>query len=295
MNKKQGHVNLGRHMIGDRAPIVLFLGIGAVVTLGGCDTKSEPYYSFTSMDTCEKTLSGQCDAAYKLAEQEAKRTALKYMLEQECNRDFGANICVKDDQGVWSPRMAGFITHKDANMSFAQPFFTTLNPALILYGQAFMADGREIADLRDMDGLNLDLSRDYAKPLPTSRLEQVANIQEREDSTANGRSQSGSLVNSLLGAYILSEVIDETGDYLSERERTKRYQQCLQSGRNNCDQYRVSSGTARVGTMTTGGAGSKLETKAQKTNSTYKSTTPVKTKSKGGFGSSGRSFGGFGG
>ncbi|MDP2492280.1 DUF1190 domain-containing protein [Vibrio splendidus] len=312
MKKTQGKVNIHRHVIGDRKPIVMFLGLGAVATLTGCDTKEYPYYAFTSMDMCEAQLPGQCEAAYKLAEKEAKRTALKYMVESECSRDFGRNICLQDDQGAWYPKMAGFITHKDENVDFTHPFFTTFNDTQSLYGKAFMANGREITDLRDMNGLNLNLGGSYAKSLPDSKLD-VASISVAPtsgsstnvtDETKGGSNGSGSSVaNSLIAGYLLSEALGETGDYLSELERTKRYQQCLNSGRNDCNSYTVTSGTGRIGNVnsnaayTTNTKPSLLSTTAKSNNpSTNYKISPIKiSKSSGGFGSSGRSFGGFGG
>ncbi|MCC3804033.1 DUF1190 domain-containing protein [Vibrio parahaemolyticus] len=258
MKKTQGKVNIHRHLIGDRKPIVMFLGLGAVATLTGCDTREDPYYAFTNMDTCEKQLPGQCEAAYKLAEKEAKRTALKYMVESECSRDFGRNICLQDDQGAWYPKMAGFITHKDENVDFTHPFFTTFNHTQSLYGKAFMANGREITDLRDMNGLNLYLGGSYAKPLPDSKLD-VASISvtptsgsstDVTDETKGGSNGSGaSVANSLIAGYLLSEALDETGDYLSERERTKRYQQCLNSGRKDCNSYTVTQLHRELGAL----------------------------------------------
>lgn len=312
MKKTQGKVNIHRHLIGDRKPIVMFLGLGAVATLTGCDTREDPYYAFTNMDTCEKQLPGQCEAAYKLAEKEAKRTALKYMVESECSRDFGRNICLQDDQGAWYPKMAGFITHKDENVDFTHPFFTTFNHTQSLYGKAFMANGREITDLRDMNGLNLYLGGSYAKPLPDSKLD-VASISvtptsgsstDVTDETKGGSNGSGaSVANSLIAGYLLSEALDETGDYLSERERTKRYQQCLNSGRKDCNSYTVTSGTGRIGKVNSNSAyktksNQSLLSKTAKANNritTYKSSPTKTSKSSGGFGSSGRSFGGFGG
>lgn len=298
-NKKQGHVNRARHLIGDRTPIVKYLGVGVVITLAGCDADQDDYFAFTDMNTCESTLPGQCVAAYKEAEKQAMKTALKYMVEDECNRDFGKNVCVEND-GVWTPRMAGFITHKDEGNDFSQPFFTTFNPTQSLYGKGFMADGREVTDLRDMDGLNLRLGGKYAKNLPESQLERTAiNIAPIENPSGSySNSSSGSLVNTAITAYVLSEVVDEVGDVLTEREKTKRYRECMQKGYTDCNKYGVSSGTARIGkTNSTSDYKyrSKLETKATKTQSTYKQQKAVKTKSSGGFGKSGRSFGGFGG
>ncbi len=317
MSKKQGNVNIKKHMIGDRKPIMMFLGLGAVATLTGCDVNEEPYYAFTNMNTCDKQLPGQCDAAYKEAEKEAKRTALKYMIESECTRDFGRNNCLVDEQGAWYPKMAGFITHKDENNNFTQPFFTTANPAQKLYGQAFMANGREITELRDMDGLNLRLGGTYAKPLPSSKLDlssiSVEPVSGASGDTSNpGSSYAGnaggtgssatSLANSLLTGYLISEAIDETGDYLKERERTKRYQQCLKSHRYDCNSYTVTSGTGRVSGVNNSNryrtykSPSKLEKVAKANNRNSYSSSPTKaTKASGGFGSTGRSLGGYGG
>lgn len=301
MNKTQGKVNIHRHLIGDRKPIVMFLGLGAVATLTGCDTKEDPYYAFTNMYTCKKQLPGQCEAAYKLAEKEAKRTALKYMVESECSRDFN-DFCLQDDQGAWYPKMAGFITHKDENVDFTQPFFKTSNHTQSLYGKAFMANGREITYLVDMNGLNLDLVGPYAKPLPDSKLD-VASTSGAPTSVSS------------------TDVTDETGNYSSTLKQIDRYLQCLRlgrndcslnSGRNDCNCYAVTSGTGRIGNVNSNAA-YKTNTKPSllsttdkinnpfitaKTNNpstTYKSS-PIKTlKSSGGFGISGRSFGGFGG
>ena len=55
----------------------MFLGLGAVSSLTGCDTDEAPFYAFTKLSTCQKQLPGQCEAAYKLAEREAKRKAYK--------------------------------------------------------------------------------------------------------------------------------------------------------------------------------------------------------------------------
>lgn len=290
--KKQGHVNVIRHLIGDRKPIIKFLGIGTVATLVGCDTVDNNYYAFTKMGTCESTLPvGQCNKAYKQAEKEAQRTALKYMVESECSRDFGTNVCIENN-GIWSPRMAGFITHKQTNNTISQPFFTTLNPSLSLFGKAFMADGNPIADLKNIDGLAVDLGDYYSQGLPSSQLERLNSV---DSSKATSGSNGGSLANSLLGAYILNEVIDEAGDYLSEKEKTKRYKECLKANRSDCERYRISSGTARIGktgSTNTYRKPSQLEQKVQK--QSYKQKPKVSTKAKGGFGSSGRSFGGFG-
>lgn len=296
--KKQGHVNIARHTIGDRKPVVMFLGVGAVLTgLTGCDSNEGDYYAFSTMGKCENTLAGQCQEAYSLAEKEAKRTAHKYMVESECARDFGADMCT-EHEGIYVPRFAGFITHKSPSNNFTQPFFTSLNAQSSMFGLAFLADGTSIARYKEVDGLNVNLGNHYSKPLPTSKLEQLSSTSGMADNDTKHTSPSNSggsgALNTLATAYIVSELIDEGGDYLSERERTKRYQQCIQSGQTDCSSYRVSSGTARVGTINSTSSykcRSKLEKQAK---NNYRSTPKVSTKCKGGFGGSGRAFGGFG-
>ena len=267
MKKIQGKVDIHRHLIGDRKPILMFLGLGAVSSLTGCDTDEAPFYAFTKLSTCEKQLPGQCEAAYKLAEREAKRTALKYMVESECSRDFGRDICLQDDRGAWYPKMIGFITHKEKNVDLTHPFFTTYNHTQSLYRKGFLANSREIKDLSEMDGLNLYLDGSYAEPFPDSELD------------------------------IESEIIDEAGDYLAKRKRSKGYQQCLKSGKDSCNTYRVTSGTGRIGATnsTYKTTSSLLSQKAKIQNPTYHNSSSKTSKSSGGFGSSGRSFGGFGG
>lgn len=266
--KTKGIVNLRRHLIGDRKPIVMFLGIGGVATLTGCDVLKEPYYAFTKLETCNVILPGQCDAAYEKAEQEAKRTALKYMLESECTRDFGDNICIEHDK-AWQPKIAGFITHKSPKNDFTQPFFTSLNPESQFFGKVFTANGLVFDNLTQIDGKNLDLGGNLSKPLPTSSV-----------------TPSNSAVNAAVAAYILSDTLDR-------RERNKLYRQCINAGRDDC--YTITSGTTRIGTQGTSSVtkpSSQLEKASQKT---YKTAATVRTKSQGGFGSSGRTFGGFGG
>lgn len=266
--KTKGTVNLRRHLIGDRKPIVMFLGIGSVATLTGCDVLEDPYYAFTKIETCNTTLPGQCDSAYKKAEQEAKRTALKYMLENECALDFGDSMCIEQDK-AWQPKMAGFMTHKSPKNDFTQPFFTSLNPESRFFGKVFTANGLMFANLTDIDGKNLDLGGDLARPLPTSSVD-----------------PSNSALTAAMTAYILSDTLDT-------RERNRLYRQCINADRDDC--YTITSGTSRIntyGARTTPKPATQLETVSKKT---YKAAAPVKTKSTGGFGSSGRTFGGFGG
>ncbi|AUI87763.1 hypothetical protein BS333_15290 [Vibrio azureus] len=264
MSKLQGNVDIKKHLIGDRKPIVMFLGLSSGAMLSGCDTAEAPYYAFTKMETCNKVLSGQCYTAYKFAEREAKRTALKYMLESECSRDFGSKNCLEDKEGVWSPKMAGFITHKDENNDKSYPFFTSDSYKSSLYNVAFMADGRRISDIQDADGLNLALDDSYRKNLPSSRLD------------------------------------DNEAEYLRCQQAQ---QQLAEFERTDCSEYRVRSGTGRIGGVNSNNfygqqkKKSKLESKVKSATKThaFKASSVKSTKSSGGFGRSGRSFGGFGG
>nr|WP_254868754.1 DUF1190 domain-containing protein [Vibrio ostreicida] len=250
------------------------------------------------MKTCEGILPGQCNAAYKLAEKEAQRTAIKYMVESECERDFGQYMCVEQGNNVWYPRMAGFITHSNGVEGFVQPFFTSFNTAYSKFGKALLADGREIGEVRDMDGHYLQLEDAFTKALPTITAETGLNGDQIQDS-------DNSVLNAALATYLVAEAIDEGGDYLSEREKSKRYKLHLKQGRADGKQYKVTSGTARIGKTnkpTTYKTSSQLQKTSpqlkktvSQTKSTYKSSSATKTSSSGGFGQSGRSFGGYGG
>ncbi len=267
--KTKGTVNLRRHLIGERKPILMFLGIG-VTTLTGCDVLEEPYYVFTKIETCNKTLPGQCDAAYKEAERQALRTARKYMLESECTRDFGDNQCV-EHENIWRPKIAGFITDKHPDYEFTQPLFTSRNTKSWYFNKVFSAnglvftyDGKKLDNVDTIDGRNINLQGDLSRPLPTSEIAPPSNS-----------------VNTSMAAYVFP---------ITPQLRKKTYDRCMQLGLDNC--YTITSGTSRVNTQATNKPSAQQESGAKMS---YRTTTAVKTRSYGGFGSSGRTFGGFGG
>lgn len=273
--KTKGNVNIPRHLIGKRKPIVMFLGVGTALTLSGCDTTDYPYYAFTSKESCNTVLPGQCEAAYRRAEQEARRTALKYMLESECRRDFGDNVCFHST-GAWQPHIAGFITNKSPTNDFTQPFFTSRNPDSPFFGKAFTADGLVFDDLKNVDGKNLYLEGALKQSLPNSHVDR---------SSSGG--QAATALAAAAGGYMASQALSKNGNQAN-------YRQCADSGRDDC--YTTTSGTAYVGT-TSGNKTYRAPSQLEKTskNTTYKHMRTVRTRSSGGFGSSGRSFGGFGG
>ena len=287
--KRQGLIDVSRHLIGQRKPIVAFIGLSA---LSGCGGESTDYTLYTKFATCSDNEGRtHCDATYQKALAEAKRTAMKYQSERDCIQDYG-NICLNFD-GVWQPKVAGFISGK-VDQDFSLPFFTSTNPASSHFGYAFLADGEILGKYRDANGVAVGLADKYLQPLPDSILEPM-NVSIPEGNTSSVENRSGSsVISNLATAYILSGVIDEAGDYLSERERTKRYKECMQRGDSDC--YQVSSGTGRISTSTSTTtyqkSKPKLKTRQVKT---YKSSPKATTISKGGFGRTGSVRGGFGG
>lgn len=300
--KRLGKLDLARHFIGERKPIVAFIGISAL-SLSGCGTEEDKFTLFTQLSTCLDNSSAEsCETSYQKAQLEALRTARKYQSERSCTDIYG-NICF-ENEGVWQPTLAGFITHN--NSDYVMPFFTSTNPDSRYFGYAFAADGFNLGQFNDVNGVNIDLPKEYTRPLPAGSLEQESssaatnNTNEvARENNANRPAHNGSILRDLATAYVLSNAISGTGNYLSERERTKRYNECMNRGGSNC--YNVSSGTARVGTSNSSSHTNKTSTttnssskKASQTQS-YKSAPTVSTVSKGGFGNTGSMRGGFGG
>ncbi len=297
MNKKQGRVNLARHLIGDRAPTVKFIGIGIAATaITGCAPEEPQYLAFTSVDSCEKTLGSQCKPAYDFAEREARRTSIKYLIESQCKFEFGFENCVLKDK-LWQPKMAGFITHKSEKEIYTIPFFTTSDPSSKLYQQAFSADGLAILGMKNIDGKSLYLPDELRTPRATYGHKEARDslIEQEKHLTRQGDA------NSIAAAIILAEVLDETGDYVSSSAHYRNYKDCkLRSNNSNC--YTVTSGTSRVSSPnakshyksvpSTLNKTSKATTKKVKA---YESAKPKKTVSKGGFGKTGSAKGGWGG
>ncbi len=296
--KKQGKLSLAKHLIGDRRPIVAFIGVSA---LAGCG-ESLDYTLYTKMMTCSTNIGAEdCQARYQQAVEEANRTAMKYMTERDCQQDYGDSCTEYND--IWRPKVAGFIVHK-SKTNFSLPFFTSTNPLSSHFGYAIIADGNVLGQYRDANGKKVALSGKYTRPLPDSVVEpmgtgETTTVNTKPSTTNNNSNNSGgsSFVRDIATAYVVSELIDETGDYLSEREKTKRYQQCMDQGGKNCSsRYKVTSGTARTNSSSTTSSSYKKKSKLNnKQVSSYKSSPKVTTISSGGFGNTGSLRGGFGG
>ncbi|MCL9781717.1 DUF1190 domain-containing protein [Vibrio sp. S4M6] len=291
--KKIGAVNLAKHRIGDRTSILFYIGgISAVSLLQGCSQENAHVY--TSHTKCQsKYTKAQCDAAFDTAEKEAKRTALRYLLEKECRTDFGPDVCV-ERKGYWQPKMAGFVVDHMGSSAHIQPFFTTSNPRSHFYRKAFFANGDIFQRSTNIDGHAVDFHRKDRQPFCTSKIGQLVETGPNEschDVSKNVTSNTGLFLDGLAK-------IKHT-DQVSYQPSNSSYSDSHDDSNN----YYISSGTARTGSS--GGDSHYHSSRSTYSNSnsnssyqssshsSYHATKPVATRSYGGFGSTGSARGGF--
>ncbi len=273
--KKQGKLNLAKHMIGDKMPIVAFLGL-SVTTLSGCNNENSAIYTaYTHLSTCAKDNGSDiCNARFAAAKAEGERTAVKYQVERDCQQDYG-DLCYPH-HGIWSPKIVGFVVEKKSD--FVLPFYTSANSASSNFGYVFTARGGILTRFEAADGKRLFLNKNLTTALPTSKLSTYKSM-----GGSYQQSRSHSIVSDITDAYIISRAIDGSSQYVTEREKRKAAQ--------GSGGYTVTSGTAR----TTSGAYKSESRQSSSSTETYQYKPKVTTVSRGGFGRTGSFLGGFGG
>ncbi|WP_093272716.1 DUF1190 domain-containing protein [Vibrio xiamenensis] len=166
--RRRGTVNLARHMIGDKMPIVAFIGIG-VTTLSGCNEHYD-YTAYTKLSTCADDYDEEyCQYQFERAKETSISTAMKYKMERDCQQDYG-DLCYQQ-YGLWIPKFTGILTksaHWEENAiahykgkslinQFAKdrpatPLFTSSNSKSSHYGYLFTAKGKIIDRYKGSDG-----------------------------------------------------------------------------------------------------------------------------------------------
>ncbi|CAH0537419.1 DUF1190 domain-containing protein [Vibrio marisflavi] len=292
MSKKNklGRINLGRHRIGTGTTITCIIG-GAFAVGVAYNLLYKNSHAYTSRQSCEKDYSkNECDTAFAKAEVTAKRTALKYMLEKECSRDFGSNSCVKRND-YWQPKIAGVVMYEK---QLQVPFFVTSNPNSRLYGEAFLANGYSFAKSKDVDGYAFDIYRKKLTNYCSSKVDQLVVTRGCYDVKKSFKSSTGLFLDGLVEADYTDFVGYKAPVYNNNQYSDQDYYD------DDSNNYHVSSGTAHISndshyhsSKTHHYSTKSHYSKTSYKQSSYHSTASVSTRSRGGFGSTGSSRGGF--
>ena len=180
---------------------------------------------------------------------------------------------------------------------FVQPLFTSTSSFVDSYGKLFFADGVTIGDYGNLNDLKYTMTDRYLHPLPTQRVEEVnfnaygdnsSSSHVSSNSYDSGNYESGnndghSAVDTLATAYIVSELIDEAGDASERRHRERMYKDRLKREE---EQRRLYGTTGSTTASTKNSASAKKVSDLNKPQKpSYKTKPTVKTKSKGGWGS----------
>ncbi|CAH7370360.1 DUF1190 domain-containing protein [Vibrio crassostreae] len=285
----------------------------ALATLAGCQPNTQLEINvFKDVSSCKGDADNQitavCDTAYKKALREADRTSPKFSDKDRCELEFGSCAEMPGSLG-YRPAMAAFMVagltpehYDDYNISreygdvFVQPLFTSTSSYVDRYGKLFFADGVTIGDYANLNELKYTMTDRYLHPLPSQFVEEV-NFNTYGDSSSSAYASSdsydsehyksgnssNSAVDTLASAYIISELIDEMGDASERRHRERMYKERLKRE----EEQRRLYGT--TGSTTSSSKNSNSANKVSNLNKSqkpsYKSKPAVKTKSKGGWGS----------
>lgn len=280
----------------------------ALATLAGCQPNTQLEINvYKDAASCKGDTDNQitavCDTAYKKALREADRTSPKFSDKDRCELEFGSCAEMPGNFG-YRPTMAAFMVagltaehYDDYNISreygdvFVQPLFTSTSSFVDSYGKLFFADGVTIGDYGNLSDLKYFMTDRYLHPLPTQRVEEVnfnaygdtsASAYASSDSYESGSGNGHSTVDTLATAYIVSELIDEAGDASERRHRERMYKERLKREEEQRRLYSTTGSTANTNQGSTAKKGSDLNNPQKPS---YKSKPAVKTKSKGGWGS----------
>lgn len=281
----------------------------ALATLAGCQPNTQLEINvYKDAASCKGDTDNQitavCDTAYKKALREADRTSPKFSDKNRCELEFGSCAEMPGNLG-YRPTMTAFMVagltpehYDDYNISreygdlFVQPLFTSTSSFVDSYGKLFFADGTTIGDYGNLNDLKYTMTDRYLHPLPTQRVEEVnfnpygdnsASAYANSDSYESGNGNGHSAVDTLATAYIVSELIDEAGDASERRHRERMYKERL---KREDEQRRLYGTTGSTTTSTQNSTSAKKVSDLNKPQKpSYKSKPAVKTKSKGGWGS----------
>ena len=286
----------------------------ALATLAGCQPNTELQINvYKDAASCKGDTDNQitavCDTAYKKALREADRTSPKFSDKDRCELEFGSCAEMPGSLG-YRPTMAAFMVagltpehYDDYNISreygdvFVQPLFTSTSSYVDRYGKLFFADGVTIGDYGNLNDLKYTMTDRYLHPLPSQFVEEVnfntygdssASAYASSDSYDSGHYESGnssghSAVDTLATAYIVSELIDEVGDASERRHRERMYKERLKREEEQRRLYGTTGSTTANTTNST--SAKKVSDLSKPQKPSYKSKPTVKTKSKGGWGS----------
>lgn len=142
-------------------PLVLAI---AALTLASCSSNEEEVIIVQSVEDCQDKTElnfEQCEAAYAKAMAEAQRTGPRYRSESECEAEFGARQCRRNESGSFMPFMAGFIVSNLLSNDRSYPY----NPVFHYQNSRSSNDNRFMTS----DGMVLGRpGRDSYKVSPSS-------------------------------------------------------------------------------------------------------------------------------